>query len=350
MFDVVADFAVPGVVVLFGPALLTRLDGIGIVGVGYGTGMYRWNERGLIPTPRAWREAFIDLHGESRVTLTDAGPWAGRLEWQRSRSYGIALCGNVREEFVRERRHIRTDPRGAFELLVPTAGSAQVEQASAAGEIRPGTLALCDVDRPLTFTHGEEFQSVALIVPGEAIYRRNPAAARDPQVFDGTVGLGRLIRQTVLTLQQEREHFSEATFDIACDQLLDLLCLAAEGASDSAPAAQRREVEAQVRQYVRRHAADPDLSITGIARALGWSARYLQDVLQAAGTTSRDLIRSERLRLARTRLASSTWDTRSIAQVAHASGFASHASFATAYRREFGVTPRETRGDGRGES
>jgi AraC-like DNA-binding protein len=312
--------------------------------------MYRWNERGLIPTPRAWQEAFIDLHGESRVTLTEAGPWAGRLEWQRSRSYGIALCGNVREEFVRERRHIRTDPRGAFELLVPTAGSAQVEQAAAAGEIRPGALALCDVDRPLTFTHGEEFQSVALIVPGEAIYRRNPAAARDPQVFDGTVGLGRLIRQTVLTLQEEREHFSEATFDIACDQLLDLLCLAAEGAGDSAPVAQRREVEAQVRQYIRRHASDPDLSITGIARVLGWSARYLQDVLQAAGTTSRELIRSERLRLARTRLASSAWTTRSIAQVAHASGFASHASFATAYRREFGVTPRETRGDGHGAS
>lgn len=215
------------------PALLIRLDGIGIVGVGYRTGMYRWNERGLIPTPDAWREAFIDLHGASRVTLEDAGPWAGRLEWQRSRSYGIALCGNVREEFVRERRHIRTDPRGAFELLVPTAGSAEVEQASAAGEIRPGTLALCDVDRPLTFTHGEKFQSVALIVPGEAISRRNPAAAGDSRVFD---------------------------------------------------------------------------------------------------------------------LASSPWDNRSIAQVAHASGFAGHASFATAYRREFGVTPRETRGDRRGES
>ncbi len=317
--------------------------------VGYCSGMYRWNEPGSIPTADAWRESFIDLHGASRVTLTDAGPWAGRLEWQRSRSYGIALCGNVREEFVRERRHIRTDPRGAVELLVPTAGSAQVEQAAAAGEIRPGTLALCDVDRPVTFAHGETFQSVALIFPGEAMHRRNPAAARNAQVFDGTAGLGRLIRQTVLTLQQEREHFSEATFDIACDQLLDLLCLVADGAGDSAPTAQRREVEAQVRQYVRRHAADPGLSITGIARVLGWSARYLQDVLQAVGTTSRDLIRSERLRLARTRLASSTWDNRSIAQVAHASGFASHASFATAYRREFGVTPRETRGDRRGE-
>jgi AraC-like DNA-binding protein len=257
------------------------------------------------------------------------------------------LCGNVREELVRERRHIRTDPRGRFELLVPTVGRALVEQSGLGGEIRPGTLTLCDVDRPLTFSHAEDFLAVAMIVPAEAIHRRTPAAARSSRVFDGAAGLGRLIRQAVITLQEERERLSETTFDIACDQLLDLVCLAAEGATDSAPAAQRKEVDAQVRRYVRRHAAEPDLCIDGIARALGWSARYIQDVLQAAGTTSRDLIRSERLRLARTRLAGPAWDSRSIAQIAYACGFASHASFATAYRREFGMTPRETRRDRR---
>ena len=309
--------------------------------------MYHWNEAGATPTASAWRNAFIDLHGASRVTLSETRPWAGRLEWQQSRSYGIALCGNVREEFVRERRHIRTDPRGTFELLVPIGGTAQVEQDATTAEIRPGNLALCDTDRPVTFAHAEDFVSVAMIVPGEAIHRRNPVATRDPQMFDGTAGLGRLIRQTVVTLQEERELLSEATFDIACDQLLDLVCLAADGAADAAPAARHKEVETQVRQYVRRHAADPGLSIAGIARALGWSARYLQSVLQAADTTSRDLIRSERLRLARTRLAGPAWDDRSIAQIAYACGFASHASFATAYRREFGVAPRETRGDRR---
>ncbi len=308
--------------------------------------MYRWNEPGATPTAQAWCEAFVDLHGASRVTVTDGdGPWAGRLEWQQSRAYGVALCGNVREVFERDRRHIRTDPRGVVELLVPTAGSAAVEQGGAGGELRPGSMVLCDVDRPFRFTHGEDFLSVALIVPGEALHRRNPAAGREPQVLDGTAGVGRLIRQAVLTLQEERERLAEASFDLACEQLLDLVGLAAEGAADSAPAAQRHEVEKQIRRYVRRHAADPGLSIGGVARALGWSARYLQDVLQAAGTTSRDLIRTERLRLARTRLAARAWDDRSIAQIAYASGFASHASFTTAYRREFGVTPRETRGD-----
>ncbi|HWS34692.1 MAG TPA: AraC family transcriptional regulator, partial [Actinoplanes sp.] len=187
--------------------------------------MYRWSGPDTTPTPDAYRDAFITLHGSSRVDLAESGPWAGRLEWQRSRSYGMVLCGNVREEFVRDRRHIRTDPRGAVELLVPVQGSAQVEQAATTGEIRPGALALCDVDQPFRFVHGTDFASVALIVPGEALDRRAPATGRGPRVFDGAAGLGRLIRQTVLTLQQEREHLSGTTFDIACDQLLDLITL-----------------------------------------------------------------------------------------------------------------------------
>ncbi|MDR6320320.1 helix-turn-helix transcriptional regulator [Actinoplanes couchii] len=305
--------------------------------------MYRWSGPGATPTADVWRDTFIGLHGASRVTLAETGPWAGRLEWQETRSHRIVLCGDVREEFIREPRHIRTDPRGAVELLVPIRGSAHVEQAGTSGEIRSGALALCGVDRPLRFAHGEDFLSVALIVPDEALQRRSPGIGHEPQLFDGTAGLGRLIRQTVLTLQEERERLSGPGFDIACDQLLELVCLAAEGGTDSAPAGRRAEVETQIRRYVRRHAADPDLSVIRIARDLGWSARYLQDVLQAAGTTSRDLIRTERLRLARSRLAAPAWGERSIAQIAYACGFASHASFATAYRREFGVTPRDSR-------
>lgn len=95
-------------------------------------------------------------------------------------------------------------------------------------------------------------------------------------------------------------------------------------------------------------ACDRDLDVVGIARALGWSARYVQQVLQAANTTSRDLIRRERLNVARTRLVSASWSTYSIAEIAHSCGFGSHASFATAFREEFGTTPREARRSARG--
>ncbi|MEU6032008.1 AraC family transcriptional regulator [Streptomyces tauricus] len=280
----------------------------------------------------------------SRISVPDrTAPWTGRLDRRQSRAHGLALCSGGEEVVVRERRHVRADPRGTYELLVPLAGTAWVEQGRASAEIRPGGMVLCEIDRPLTFAHDVDFLSIALIVPGDSIILRSPAAAREPQMLSGERGLGRVIRQLVSTLQEEREEFSEATFDMACDRLVDLVCLAAEGATDSAPSSQQAKVESSIRQYVRQHAADDDLDVNSIARALGWSTRYVQQVLRSANTTSRDLIRRERLLLAQSRLAGTGWSTHSIAQIAHSCGFGSHASFSTAFRAEFGMTPREAR-------
>lgn len=297
-----------------------------------------------VSSASAWDEVFSDLHGASRIKVPDRrAPWAGRLEWQRSKAYGLALCAGGEEVVDRDTRHIRSDPRGTYELLVPLAGTAWVEQGSSSGEIGPGTMVLCDIDRPLTFAHGDDLVGLSFLMPGQNVAGRSPVAAEGPHILSGAGGLGRVVRQLTTTLHEEREQLSESTFDIACDRLLDLVCLAAEGGNDSAPTGQRATVEAAIRSYIREHACDRDLDVVGVARALGWSARYVQQVLQAANTTSRDLIRRERLNVARSRLAGASWAAYSIAEIAHSCGFGSHASFATAFRSEFGMTPREAR-------
>ena len=297
----------------------------------------------------AWDEAFSGLHGASRISVPDPeAPWAGNLDWQRSGTYALALCAGAEELVRRDPRHIRSDPRGTYELLVPSAGTAWVEQGSASGEIGPGAMVLCDIDRPLAFGHDAGFQSVAFIVREQDVAIRSRAVTREPVIIDGSTGLGRVVRNMVATLQAEREQLSETTFDIACDRMLDLVCLAAEGGTDSAPAGQRALVEAEARRYIRQHACEPDLDVAQIARALGWSARYIQQVLQASSTTARDLIRQERLQLARSRLASASWAAASVSEIAYACGFGGHAAFTTAFRQQFGRTPSDIRRDAAG--
>jgi AraC-like DNA-binding protein len=305
--------------------------------------MYQWNSAESISSAEAWRDTFVSLHGMARVRVADCTPWPGRLECQQSQSFAVALCGGVELAFYRDTRHIRSDPRGTYELLVPVAGAGSVEQGSSSAEILPGFMGLCAIDRPVEVAHSNDFSSISLVVPTQEVDRRNPAMAGKSQILTGVSGLGRLARQMVITMQEERRHFSETTFDIACEQLLDLICLVAEGATDSAPAEHRAAVEAEVRRYIHRHTDDRDLNVASIARALGWSIRYIQAVFKDAGTTSRDLIREERLRVARTRLSSEGWTRFSVAEIAYASGFTSHASFSTAFRQEFGMTPRDAR-------
>ncbi len=94
-----------------------------------------------------------------------------------------------------------------------------------------------------------------------------------------------------------------------------------------------------VRRYVREHAADPGLTGTSMAHALGWSLRQIQLALQRAGTTPRDLIREERLRLVRERLQCGDCEHLTITDLAFTSGFSSASALSTAFRQRYGVSP-----------
>jgi AraC-like DNA-binding protein len=66
-------------------------------------------------------------------------------------------------------------------------------------------------------------------------------------------------------------------------------------------------------------------------------------VLQSSGTTARDLIRDQRLELARARLVSPGWADVTVADIASACGMSSHSLFTAAYRAKYGMTPSAAR-------
>jgi AraC-like DNA-binding protein len=291
-----------------------------------------------------WDEAFTALHGDhDQLQNPGAGTGRGRLVRQQTDRYRLAWCGGVDQRIARRTRHVRRDPRGAYELLVPLRGRAVVSAGGSTVSLAAGTAALCDVDRPLHLSHGADFESIAVIVPQLEVATRDHGPDVAATVIDTTRGLGALVRQLAVSLHGERADLDQQAFDASCDGLLDLAALAAAG-SAQAPEAHQPSVLEAVRGHVRAHAHEPDLDVHGIARALGWSARHVQGVLQASGTTARDLIRTQRLELARTRLASRQWADVTVADIASASGFSTHSMFSTAYRAEFGTTPSADRG------
>jgi len=153
----------------------------------------------------------------------------------------------------------------------------------------------------------------------------------------------RVIQRLMATLHEERHHLPRRAYQVICDQVLDLASLTIQDHTTTSANGHRAKVEADIRRYIHQHAIDASLDVTVVAQALGWSTRYVQQVLQASNTTARALIRHERLQLALSRLTSPAWAHSTIAHISHSSGFNSHATFATAFRKEFGMTPREAR-------
>jgi AraC-like DNA-binding protein len=288
-------------------------------------------------------EAFRALHGAHDVlgagTRAATGP---RLAWQGSARFRLAWCSGAEQSIARGPRHVRSDPRGAFELLIPLRGRAVVGAGGQTVQLAAGAAALCDLDRPVHLRHGADFESLALVVPRSEVATRDRRLTASTTLLDTTRGLGAVVRRLAVSLHDERFELRGPTFDASCDGLLDLAALAGAGA-DTAPEQHRASVAESVRTYVRGHAHEHDLDVHRVAGALGWSARHVQAVLHAGGTTCRDLVRTERLHLARARLQDRHWSDVTIADIASASGFSTHSSFATAFRAEFGTTPRALR-------
>jgi AraC-like DNA-binding protein len=82
-------------------------------------------------------------------------------------------------------------------------------------------------------------------------------------------------------------------------------------------------------------------SLTALATALGVSPFYLSHVFRSeTGTSIHQYLLEVRLAVAHERLAEGVT---SLSALALELGFATHSHFTTAFRRRFGVTPREAR-------
>lgn len=267
----------------------------------------------------------------------------GEMVRQRSDTYQVVTWHSDQIEYARTPGLIRQMPDPDYRLLFPLSGELRLRQDDQEVRLRPGTGSLFTLGAPFELQHGASLRAVIMSIPAQEIdgplNRKAPLATG----LDLTQGLGRVVQSVMHSLNEEREHLTAPQFDAVCDRVVELLCMLACGDDRPGAPGHLTEVEAVVRRHVREHAADPDLSGNSMARALGWSLRQIQLALQHVGTTPRDLIREERLRLVRERLLCTDCAHMTITDLAYASGFSSASAMSTAFHRRYGVSPREMR-------
>lgn len=111
----------------------------------------------------------------------------------------------------------------------------------------------------------------------------------------------------------------------------------AQGAHVALPAVLRM----RVKQYIRGHLADADLSIDRIARELRCSKRYLHRIFEEEGVTIDRYIWSSRLERCKDALDNARAAKPAISEIAFSWGFSSSAHFCRSFKQRYGMTPRE---------
>jgi AraC-like DNA-binding protein len=299
----------------------------------------------LAPAERAdfWSEHVTRYHCRLDYRYARPAGFRGGTIHQRTAAYQLVDFWSDAIRYVRTPGQVRRDPDEDYRFLVPTRGEMVVRQDNRETGLTPGRGTLFTPAAPFELLHDSSAQALIMTIPGPQIdgplARTSPLAAG----LDLTAGLGAVVGRMMTGLAAEQDRLTCVQFDGVCDRIVELLCMLVVG--DDRPDApdQLAEVEALVRGYVRRRAADSELTGATVARELGWSLRQVQLALQRAGTTPRDLIRDERLRLVNERLCDPAYQRMSITEVGQVCGFSSASALSTAFRRRYGVSPREMR-------
>ncbi|QKG24559.1 helix-turn-helix domain-containing protein [Actinomadura verrucosospora] len=286
-----------------------------------------------------WSERTNAYQSALDVRCPSPEDFHGRMIRQYSGEYQLVSYWSSETHYLRTPDLVRRDPDEDYRLLIPLNGETGLVTDRSEATLRPGTGALLTIAQPCRLTQSGPHRAALLTIPAREVPGPYPAYYS----FDLSKGLGRLVGAMIGVLRDERDELTGVQFDAACDRITELLRLLIEGAGQSSAAGRLADVEADIRRYVRRNIADPELSGASVAHGLGWSLRQVQLALQQAGTTPRELIREERLRLARDRLRDPRHRRVPITDIGHATGFPSASAFSAAYRRRFGETPRDTR-------
>jgi AraC-like DNA-binding protein len=294
--------------------------------------------------PGGWQSRVSDLHGKFRIDVPDQqAPYHGRIDWHATELYRMVCWVGEPERLIRDEPQVRADPVPMYELVVPLEGEMILETKARSTKLAPGEMALVSLNAPVATTHTTRCRAMGFLIPESEVRGQFPPLA--PSTFVGRrTGLGNVAFESMRSLNLQAANMTSPEFDAVARHLLDMVMLASRTQySDTVDHA--ADIEAAIRHQIRQRASDPTLNGESLALALGWSLRQIQHILQRAGTTPSELIRTERLQAARELLIAPDRDLLTVGQVALRCGFGSHAAFCRAFRAQFGTSPRAMRID-----
>ena len=265
-------------------------------------------------------------------------PWQDlRLSAIRSHAIGI-------ERLPREPCYISQD---AYFVVVPLSGDYQLEQGGREACLRPGDIALYDATRLHRIYCPRNFTKLIVSIPRVLLRERMVGVEHCTAVrLRGDAGVGAVVSNFLRAVARNRTTMNRDQFSALSDYWLDLLTLAlASVRPQDFSLSRSRTISLQrVKDFVERHLADPCLAPARIGAAVGLSPRYINDLFHDEETSLMRHVWRRRLDRCRADLRNPCLAGRSVSEIALAWGFSDLAHFSRAFRRHFGLAPKDARG------
>jgi AraC-like DNA-binding protein len=238
-------------------------------------------------------------------------------------------------------------------LVVNRAGSAIVSSGGREQNLRENETILLTGNEPTSFHRTSMGQSFALRVPrtmlASTVLNADEAVMRMIPQNGSALGL---LSEYTRWLFNAGVAMDSQLLNLSITHVHDLLALAIGPARGFEETARTRGLRAArlrtAKAYIIEHSHRRDLTVGSVAAHLCVTPRYVQRMFEADGTTFSEFLVGQRLARAHRLLCEPHSIHAAISTIAYDAGFGDLSYFNRRFRRLYGLTPRDVRGDRRG--
>jgi len=295
-----------------------------------------------------WRE-----HYGSVMLRVDIEPAADRIFEASNRCLslpGLQLMESASSPAkVSRRGRYLADGNDDVVLAINRAGSVVVASGGREQSLREGHAIVLSGGEPASFHRTSLGQSFTLRVP-RAIFESTVVSVDDalmrPLPEHGAL---KLMEDYARWLFDASGTIDQALLNLSVRHIHDLLALAIGPTAEFADTARTRGLRAArlklAKSFIIAHSDRREISVAMVAARLNLTPRYVQRLFEADGTTFSEFLTRQRLARAHRLLCEPSVSQAAISNIAYDVGFGDLSYFNRRFRREYGLTPREVRGD-----
>lgn len=308
----------------------------------------RISTRAVAPHERAafWREVVCRTFVELDCSPLGSAPLEGSIEDTCAGERHLCDVRATAQHVMRARAQIAGSRAACVVVCFQRSGSCIVAQDGRETLLEPGGLAVVDSTRPYALHFPGPFSQQVLRAPQAALSDRVGRTERYTAIaVPGSDELARLVGGFLAGLSPALAAAAAPLRERLLSNAIDLTAAAlAHRVGSAAGASQHRlALLCRARQYCEERLGDAGLSPSEVARRLGISARYLQQLFSSEGRSVMAWAWERRLERAREQLADPLFARRSVSEIAYAHGFSDSAHFSRRFKMRFGCSPSDYR-------
>jgi AraC-like DNA-binding protein len=294
-----------------------------------------------------WQDIVCDIFVQLDCASDLGGDFRGAVAQSMLGPVSCTRVDSRRQRFFRTPSRIAKANEDYILVSLGTQGYGGVVQDGREAIAYPGEFVIYDTTRPYELRFNEEFSQTIFQVPRALLHQRIGSVA---QLTATTFGAGhpleRLAFDFMLNVAQVVDKLDAETRVRLSNQALDLVAMALgerlQGGRPN-PSVHRSALLYRVKSYIETHLREPDLTLSGVAAALGISVRYVNRLMAEEETSFGRYVLARRLEQCKRDLHDPAQAHRHVGEIAFAWGFNDLGHFSRAFKEHFGHSPRDWR-------